>query len=100
MYHISLLYINNSLALVINCILSCFAAGHIRLRSSSDSNSSIATSGQLEMYWSGEWAAVCNYPYFSRNNAQVACRQLGFEKVINYGGSLGSLGYENAKSVQ
>ena len=46
--------------------------------------SSINTNGQLEMYWNGEWGAVCNYPSFSSNAAQVACRQLGFEEVIKY----------------
>ena len=44
------------------------------------------------MYWNGEWGAVCNYPSISSNAAQVACRQLGFAKVIDYD-SIKLLGY-------
>ncbi|RDD38412.1 Fibropellin-1 [Trichoplax sp. H2] len=42
------------------------------------------TSGRLEIYHHGTWGTVCN-PSFGWFTAKVACRQLGFSAISNYG---------------
>ena len=46
--------------------------------------------GRLEIFYSGEWGTVCE-DLFSINEAESACRQLGFFGLTRLG-TVGSLG--------
>ena len=54
--------------------------GALRLSGSS-------TSGRLEIYYSGEWGTVCD-DFFGQTEADVACRQLGYDSANEYGSVL------------
>lgn len=41
-------------------------------------------SGRLEIYWNGEWGTVCD-DLFGRQEANLACQQLGFETALFFG---------------
>ncbi|CAG2219115.1 PRSS12 [Mytilus edulis] len=58
----------------IHCFLSCLTKdeGGLRIISGLTANQ-----GRLEIYRYGEWGTVCDY-HFDNNDAEVACRQLGF----------------------
>ena len=59
------------------------APSYVRLRNGTFS------SGSVEIYHQGTWGRVCREGW-SRETALVACRELGFEKVV-IGGNLGSV---------
>ena len=48
------------------------------------SGSTGGSSGRLEVYYNGQWGTVCR-DLFSRNDGQVACKQLGFDIADQYG---------------
>ena len=59
------------------------APSYVRLRNGNFS------SGSVEIYHQGTWGRVCSEGW-SRETALVACRELGFEKVV-IGGTLGTV---------
>ena len=70
---------------IIHCtiiILSGQTSGDLRLVSASGSTG--GSSGRLEVYYNGQWGTVCK-DLFSRNDGQVACKQLGFDAADRYG---------------
>ena len=44
----------------------------------------LISSGRLEIFLQGEWGTVCN-DGFGPTEADVACRQLGFTSVEDFG---------------
>ena len=52
------------------------------------SSTTLTSSGVLEIYLFGEWGTVCEEG-FGNAEADVACRQLGFEEASQHGSDLG-----------
>ncbi len=70
-----------------------FTAGSVRLRNGrTRKTSQFESSGRLEIFWDGGWGLVCYQPSFTLAAAEVACRQMGLERVRWYG-SAKLLGY-------
>jgi len=40
--------------------------------------------GLVQMYLNGEWGRVCSDSNISRNEADVMCRQLGYDSAVSY----------------
>ena len=59
-----------------------FAAGPVLVRLVSDSGRTTTglSAGRLEIFLNGQWGTVCN-DIFDINDANVACRQLGFDRA-------------------
>ena len=62
-------------------------AGALRLNSFTNT---LTSAGRLEVYYSGEWGTVCD-DLFGQTEANVACRQLGYDSASSYG-QVGELG--------
>ncbi|XP_064406363.1 scavenger receptor cysteine-rich type 1 protein M130-like isoform X2 [Halichondria panicea] len=74
--------------------LICTANGDLRLVGSSGQTG--GSSGRLEVYYNGQWGAVCD-DRFGINDARVACRQLEFSTYTQYG-TVGTLGFNEILS--
>ena len=48
------------------------------------------TAGRLEIILEEEWGTICSVG-FGQDDAQLACMQLGYKTVVNYG-TVGELG--------
>ena len=59
------------------------ADGALRL-----SGSFSSSAGRVEVYYSGQWGTVCD-DQFGQTDADVACRQLGYESALSYGSNIG-----------
>ena len=58
-----------------------FVAGPVSVRLVSDSGRTTDLSaGRLEIFLNGQWGTVCD-DFFDINDANVACRQLGFDRA-------------------
>ena len=66
--------------------------GQLRLVNNSG-NSDGVSGGRLEVFFNGEWGTVCD-DLFDINDADVACRQLGFSRALSFN-DVGSLGYDS-----
>ena len=62
--------------------------GNLRLVNSSSNYAD--TAGRLEIILQEEWGTICNVG-FGQEDAQLACMQLGYKTVVNYG-TVGDLG--------
>ncbi len=76
---------------VLNLYSSLFFPSDGDLRLVGSSGQTGGSSGRLEVYYNGQWGAVCD-DRFGINDARVACRQLEFSTYTQYG-TVGTLGW-------
>ena len=67
-----------------------YPGGDIRLVSPSGRTESL-TAGRLMVFLNGQWGTVCD-DFFDLTDANVACRQLGFDD--------GAIGFDNAGQLR
>ena len=67
--------------------------GQLRLVNNSG-NSDGVSGGRLEVFLNGAWGTVCRH-LFDEKDANVACRQLGFSRVLGFN----DIGYDTLLSV-
>jgi hypothetical protein len=70
---------------VLEILYSGQNSGDLRLvaRNGRTLSSGSLTAGRLEVYYLGQWGTVCDNN-FGRNEANAACRQLGFSGYYDY----------------
>ena len=89
--------LNTEVAVASGSPMSNSTAVGIRLAGGSSANS-----GRVEVYHNGQWGTVCD-DSFGKNDAKVACRQLGFDvnsssyytQHQSYGGGSGPIWMAN-----
>ena len=81
-------YIRTCACTYINNIVLFDIEGNLRLRDDRLPSNELNSIGRLEIYMDGRWGTICGNQ-FSWTEADVACRQLGFNEATNF-----SFGFE------